>query len=217
MEKGFFAINSFYESIIFYLWDETIHVIDKTMRLISSFILFLFLFPLAHAQQSDTGILRSILAHYYKNEKPVYKGRSQLLYFYCDKPNNNEEIFETINKMDLPKSEIIKIRHAVNSDTGAESWQPALDELFQTDNSNLKIKINNCLSVEQYHEKRKVLNLNNQRLMIVSKPIFYGTGNLALVKVVFYRSIEHNSGSVLLMEKTDEQWTVRDFLNPWST
>src|SRR5690606_28445861 len=109
------------------------------------------------------------------------------------------------------------IRHAVNNDIEAESWQTNLDEIFQADKTNLKIKTNNCLSVEQYHEKRKVLNLNNQRLMIVSKPIFYGTGNLALVKVVFYRSIEHNNGSVLLMEKIDDQWTVRDFLNPWST
>lgn len=169
------------------------------------------------AQETDAGLLRAILAHYYKNEKPVYKGRSQLLHFFCDKPNNNEEIFETINKMNLPKSEIVKIRHSVTTDIAPESWQPSLDEIYQDDKTTLKIKINDCLSVEQYHQKRQVLNLNNQRLMIVSKPIIYGTGNFALVKVVFYRSIEHNNGAVLLMEKNDEQWTIRDFLNPWST
>jgi hypothetical protein len=187
------------------------------MRTLFPFLLSIFLFTSVKSQETDTGILKSILAHYYKNEKPVYKGRSQLLYFFCDKPNNNEEIFETINKMDLPKSEVAKIRNAVNTDVDAENWQPTLDELYLTDKSNLKIKINGCLSVDQYHEKRQVLNLNNQRLMIVSKPIFYGTGNLALVKVVFYRSIEHNSGSVLLMEKIDNNWTIKDFLNPWAT
>lgn len=187
------------------------------MRTTVLIFMFLFLLPSVNAQETDTGILRSILAHYYKNEKPVYKGRSQLLYFYCDKPNNNEEIFETINKMDLPKSEVAKIRHSVNTDVDADNWQVTLDELYQSDKTNLKIKINTCLALDQYHEKRQVLNLNNQRLMIVSKPIFYGTGNLALVKVVFYRSIEHNNGSVLLMEKVDDHWKIKEFLNPWAT
>lgn len=168
------------------------------------------------AQQSDTAILRSILAHYYKNEKPVYKGRSQLLYFFCEKPNNNEEIFETINKLTLSAADLKQIRHSVNTDTNPENWRADLDEIYSGDNTNLNIKINACLSVDEYHEKRKVLNLNNQRLMIVSQPIFYGQ-NMALAKVVFYRSIEHNNGSVLLLEHIGGQWVIRDFLNPWAT
>lgn len=183
---------------------------------------FLFLVPflvsqIAFAQDADAAILKPIVAKYYKTEKPVYKGRSQLLYFYCEKPNNNEEIFETVNAMGLPKEEVRAIRNAVNTDTNPETWTAALDEIYASDKTNLKIKINNCLSVPEYHEKRKILNLNNQRLMIVSKPVFFSNNTKALVKVVFYRSIEHNNGSVLLMEKSNDAWIIKESLNAWST
>jgi hypothetical protein len=53
--------------------------------------------------------------------------------------------------------------------------------------------------------------------MIISKPIYFGNGNNALVKVAFYRSIEHNSGSYLLLEKVNGIWTIKDYLNKWAT
>src|SRR5690606_2324484 len=108
-------------------------------------------------------------------------------------------------------------RHQVTTDVKPENWQQSLDKIFETDKSQLAIKINQCQSVEGYHEKRKVLNLNNQRLMIVSKPVFYANGSRALIKVVFYRSIEHNSGSVVQMQKVGDKWQIKDFLNEWST
>ncbi|NMH29376.1 hypothetical protein [Flavobacterium silvaticum] len=184
------------------------------------FISFLLLFPVVFfAQQTDkASILSAILYQNYKNEKPVYKGRgSQYLFLYCDKTNNNEEIFETVNAMKLPAETVKQLRQSVAKDVTAETWSTELETILALDKTNLKIKINDCLSLEQYQERRARLNLNNQRLMIIYKPLFYDNGNHALVKIVFYRSIEHNSGSVLLMEKTPTGWLIKDNLNPWST
>lgn len=186
------------------------------MKFLISSVFFLVTFSLT-AQDTDVAILKSVLKHYYKNEKPVYKGRSQLLYLYCDKPNNNEELFETVNKMKLPAKEVAKIRQQVKTDLKPEDWQSALDKIYESDKTQLSIKINECQSVDGYHEKRKVLNLNNQRLMIVSKPVFYANNTLALVKVVFYRSIEHNNGSVVVMQKVGNEWQIKDFLSKWAT
>ncbi len=168
------------------------------------------------AQQTDTEILKTILSTYYKTEKPIYKGRNQLLYFYCEKPNNNEEIFETINAMKLPAATVKQIRKQVETDVATENWSGELSEVFAADKTNLGIKVNSCISLDDYHIKKK-LNINNQRLLIVSKPVFYDNGNSALVKVVFYRSIEHNNGSILLFQRTGNNWELKDSLNPWST
>ena len=53
--------------------------------------------------------------------------------------------------------------------------------------------------------------------MIISKPLYYSKGNIALIKVVFYRNIEHNNGSILLLEKVNGVWAIKEFLNTWST
>ncbi|NUY80983.1 hypothetical protein HUK80_08765 [Flavobacterium sp. MAH-1] len=170
------------------------------------------------AQQKDSSrILETIVKNYYKNEKVVVKGRQQLLFFYCEKANNNEEIFEAVQGLKLATSEVKRIRTAVNSDTQPANWQVELEALYQDDQTKIQQKINDCLSVEQYQEKRAKLNLNNQRLMIVSKPVLFENNTKALVKVTFYRTIEHNNGSVLLMQKTDSGWIIKDFLNSWST
>jgi len=162
-------------------------------------------------------ILKSILEKYYKAEKPVYKGRSQLLYFYCNQANNNEEIFEAIRERQLPADFLKEMRSTVRTDLAERDWSAALETIFETDKSNLKQKISSCLTLEKYQEISKRLSLNNQRLMIVSKPLYYSKGNVALVKVVFYRNIEHNNGAILLMEKDGNNWIIKEYLNPWST
>lgn len=180
-------------------------------------VLLLAVSPAHSQQRQNAQILKAILRQYYKQEKPIYKGRNQLLFFFCDKANNNEEMFETVNGLKLPAETVRQIRQQVNNDTSAETWANELSEVLLDDKSKLAIKVNSCLSLEEYQEKQKRFNLNNQRLMIVSKPVFYDVGKHALVKVVFYRSIEHNNGSVLLMENTENGWQIRDYLNPWST
>ena len=52
--------------------------------------------------------------------------------------------------------------------------------------------------------------------MIVSKPIYFGA-KYVLIKVAFYRNIEHNSSSFLLMEKANSVWTIKEILNAWAT
>ncbi|RZJ36123.1 MAG: hypothetical protein EOO51_01875 [Flavobacterium sp.] len=188
------------------------------MKKIIAIVAFLFAATQAYPQQNrNTAILKTILLNYYKQEKPIYKGRNQLLFFFCDKANNNEEMFETVNGLKLPPETARSIRQQVSTDVSADNWATELADVLAADKGNLAIKVNACLSLEQYQEKQKRFNLNNQRLMIVSKPVFYDNGKHALVKVVFYRSIEHNNGSVLLMENTENGWQIRDFLNPWST
>lgn len=162
-------------------------------------------------------ILKTILENYYKNEKPVYKGRSQLLYLYCNQPKNNEELIEAVKGKKLPKDFLSEIQIKINDNGPEKDWSNELDQIFTLDKNQLKSKVNSCLSLEKYQEISKRLNLNNQRLMIVNKPIYYSKGTIALVKVVFFRNIEHNSGTVLLMEKVNETWTIKEYLNSWST
>lgn len=181
-------------------------------------LLFAITATIVSAQKSESAqILETIAKNYYKNEKVVVKGRQQLLFFYCEKPNNNEEIFEAVQGMKLAPATVKQIRQAVNSDVQQATWQAELESIYKDDQTKLQQKINDCLSVEEYQQRRSKLNLNNQRMMIVSKPILFENGKKALVKVTFYRSIEHNNGSVLLMEKTATGWTIKDFLNTWST
>jgi hypothetical protein len=169
------------------------------------------------AQNSDdTAILKTVLQRYYKTEKPVYKGRSQLLYLYCDRANNNEELVEAIQGTKIPSDFKHEIRAGI-ADLSQKDWLAELDAIYETDHTNLKQKISQCLDLEKYHEISRRLNLNNQRLMIISKPLYYSKSNIALVKVTFYRNIEHNNGSVLLLEKTNGNWIIKDYLNPWST
>lgn len=187
-------------------------------HLIKIILILLLFFELSFAQEADNAmVLNSILRNYYKTEKAVYKGRSQLLYFYCNQANNNEELFEAIKDHKLPKEFLNEIKLKVTTDLEEKSWSNELNTIFETDKTNLKIKINACLALEQYHEISRRLNLNNQRLMIVSKPLYYSKSNIALVKVVFYRNIEHNNGCILLMEKVNNIWTIKEYLNPWST
>ena len=180
-------------------------------------LVFCLIQPLMLFAQDDSAVLKTILSTYYKNEKAIYKGRNQLLFFYCDKPNNNEELFETINNLKLPPDLSRKLKQQVTSDIQPEQWATELNTILSAEKSTLPQKVNTCLSLEQYQEKQKKFNLNNQRLMIVSKPVYYPDGKHALVKVVFYRSIEHNNGSVLLMEFTNNSWIIKEQLNPWST
>ena len=162
-------------------------------------------------------ILKTILENYYKNEKPVYKGRSQLLYLYCNQPKNNEELIEAVKGKKLPKDFLSEIQIKINDNGPEKDWSNELEQIFTSDKNQLKSKVNSCLSLEKYQEISKRLNLNNQRLMIVNKPIYYSKGTIAVVKVVFFRNIEHNSGTVLLMEKVNETWTIKEYLNSWST
>jgi hypothetical protein len=80
----------------------------------------------------------------------------------------------------------------------------------------LKSKVTNCYSLEEFQIAAEKYKENNQRLMIVSKPMYFAT-NYCLVKVAFYRSIEHNSGSYFLFENLDGEWKIKETLNEWST
>ena len=162
-------------------------------------------------------VLKTILETYYKTEKPVYKGRSQLLYVYCNQSNNNEELIEAVKDKKLPAEFVKEIRAKINTDIAQKDWSKELSTIFESDKSNLKIKINDCVSLEKYQEISKRLQLNNQRLLIISKPLYYSKGTIALVKVVFFRNIEHNNGFILLMEKINENWVIKEQLNSWST
>jgi hypothetical protein len=183
-------------------------------------IVWLFLLCLTQVSfgQDQSGILKTILATYYKNEKPVVKGRgAQFLFVFCEKANNNEEMFETINSLKLSKQESAMLKSRVNTDKAAQNWSAELAKILTAENAMLKSKVNECMGLEAFQEKQKKSQFNNQRLLIISKPVFYTNGKTALVKVVFYRSIEHNSGSVLLMTKKGDTWEITSMLNPWET
>lgn len=186
-----------------------------------SFKKFLFVFLLLSnavlAQESDNAaILKSIFTKYYANEKVIAKGRLQLLSFYCKKAPNNEEVLEVISKNDFLKKNADEIKKQIISNID-EDWSAAYNLLFNNQNQYLKKKVNNCLSFEEYKSVSEKYGENNQRLMIVSKPIYFSKNTFALVKVAFYRSIEHNSSSYLLLEKVNDIWTIKEYLHAWST
>ena len=172
---------------------------------------------MAFAQENDNAaILKVIFTKYYANEKVIAKERLQLLSFYCKKAPNNEEVLEVITKNDLLKKNAVEIKSQIVKNI-EEDWAAAYNILFDNQNQYLKRKVNNCLSFEEYQKVSERYGENNQRLMIVSKPIYFSGNNFALVKVAFYRSIEHNSGSYLFFEKENGLWTIKEYINAWST
>jgi len=140
----------------------------------------------------------------------------QLLSFYCKKAPNNEEVLEVISKSDLLKKNADEIKKQINIMLD-EDWSAAYNILFNNQNQYLKSKVNACLSFDEYKIVSDRENQNNQRLMIVSKPIYFANNNFALVKIAFYRNIEHNSGSFLLFEKVNGVWIIKESLNEWAT
>jgi len=177
---------------------------------------FLLFNSLAFAQENhEAALLKVILVKYYQNEKVIVKNRLQFLSLYCNKAPNNEEVNEVIQGNALLKKNAKAIQSQINI-TLNEDWSKELNILFATENQYLKSKVNSCLSHEEFQKVSKRYNDNNQRLMIVSKPIFFDS-KYSLVKVAFYRNIEHNSGSYLLFEKVNGVWIIKDILNKWAT
>jgi hypothetical protein len=176
----------------------------------------LFFFSVAFSQENqEAAILKNILTKYYKNEKVIVKSRLQFLSLYCNKAPNNEEVLEVIQGNELLKKNATAIKSQIDI-TLNEDWSKEMNVIFATENKYLKSKVNNCLSLEEFQKVSKRFNDNNQRLMIVSKPIFFAT-KYCLVKVAFYRNIEHNSSSYLLFENINGTWTITETLNAWTT
>lgn len=185
-----------------------------------SFIFFFAFFLVTaqtNAQETDNAaLLKVIFTKYYKNEKVIAKGRLQLLNFYCKKAPNNEEVLEVISKSDLLKKNADEIKKQIDV-TLDEDWSAAYNILFTNQNQYLKSKVNACLSFEEYKVVSDRENQNNQRLLIVGKPIYFSNATYALVKITFYRNIEHNNGSFLLFEKVNGVWIIKESLNEWAT
>jgi hypothetical protein len=163
----------------------------------------------------NAAILKVIFTKYYKTEKVIVKGRLQLLSFYCNKAPNNEEVLEVISGNELLKKNGVEIKKQILFVN--ENWSEAYNLLFDNQNQYLKSKVNACVTLEEFQEISKQYGENNQRLLIINKPIYFLKNQFALVKVAFYRNIEHNSGRFLLMEKVNEQWIIKEYLNEWAT
>ena len=177
---------------------------------------FFCFFNFGYSQTNqDATILKVLLTKYYKNEKVIVKNRLQFLSLYCNKAPNNEETFEVITKNELLKKNAETIKQQV-ANKKEENWSAELAEIFNNQNQYLKSKVNACLSLDDYQKVSKRFNDNNQRLMIVSKPMYFAS-KYCLVKVAFYRNIEHNNGSFLLLENVNGIWVINEYLNEWST
>lgn len=167
-------------------------------------------------EQEDAALLKVIFSKYYKEEKVIAKGRLQLLRFYCKKAPNNEEVLAVIAESDYLKQHAGAIKAQIDY-TVNEDWMAAYQLLFNGQNQYLQRKVNQCFTMEEYKESYTQHGENNQRLMIISKPIYFAKQNSALVKVAFYRTIEHNSSSYLLLEKINGIWTIKEYLYEWAT
>ncbi len=190
-------------------------IIMKTLHII--FFVFFINASTIFAQEKDNeALLKIIFSKYYKNEKVIAKGRLQLLNFYCHKAPNNEEVLEVISKSDLLKKHADEIKKQIDI-TVNEDWSAEYTSLFNNQNQYLKSKVNACVALEEFQELSKKYGENNQRLLIISKPIYFAKNQYSLVKVAFYRSIEHNSGRFLLLEKVNGEWIIKEYLNEWAT
>jgi len=181
------------------------------------FALFFFIsIQLGFSQEiENAAVLKVLLSKAYTNEKAIVKNRLQLLSFYCNKAPNNEETLEVIKKNNLLKKNADAIKKQIDI-TINEDWSKEFNILFTNQHQYLKSKVNDCLSLEDFQKVSNQYGENNQRLMIASKPMYFAK-NFCLVKVAFYRNIEHNSGCFYLFEKKNEVWTIIETLNEWST
>lgn len=185
-------------------------------RFYLSFIFVFALFSVSYSQENnDAAILKIILTKYYATEKVIVKDRLQHLRLYCKKAPNNEELLEVISKNQLLKDNAKDIKSQIKI-TLDEDWTKEYDILFANEHQYLKSKVNKCLSLEEFQVVSKRFNDNNQRLMIINKPIYFAK-NYCLVKVAFYRNIEHNSGRYFLFEKKNGAWIIKEVLNEWET
>lgn len=176
---------------------------------------FLFCVQISFAQENNNAsILKIILSKYYVNEKVIVKNRLQTLFLFCQKSNNNEEVFETINQNDLLKKNDNEIRNQVLNKLD-ENWLDEYNAIFATENMHLKSRVNNCLSLDEFQKKANN-DLNYYRLLIVGKPMYFAK-KYCLIKVAIYRTIEHNSSRYLLFEKTNDKWEIKETLNEWET
>lgn len=185
------------------------------LKLVSLIAFFLFFTQVFSQEDNNTAILKILLTKYYANEKVIVKDRLQLLSFYCKKAPNNEETLEVIGKSKLLKDNAREIKSQINV-TIDEDWSKEFNTLFAKEHQYLKSKVNKCLSLEEFQVVSKRFNDNNQRLMIVNKPMYFGQ-KYCLVKVAFYRNIEHNSSRFFLFENSNGVWTIKETLNEWET
>lgn len=191
-------------------------IVPKMKTKIFILLLFTIFTTTASGQEADNAaILKVVFKKYYQNEKVIAKGRLQLLSFYCKKAPNNDEVIEVISKNDLLKKNAEVIKKQINNFT-EEDWSKEYNLIFSTENKYLKSKVNDCISLEEYKKVSDRFNLNNQRLMIVGKPIYFSE-KYCLIKVAFYRNIEHNNGTFLLLEKIEGVWTIKEYINEWAT
>lgn len=176
---------------------------------------FLFCVQITFAQENNNApILKVILSKFYANEKVIVKNRLQTLFLFCQKSNNNEEVFETINQNEFLKKNNTEIRDQVQNKSD-ENWINEYNSVFALENKHLKSRVNNCLSLDEF---QKIANndLNYYRLLIIGKPIYFAK-KYCLIKVAIYRTIEHNSSRYLLFEKTNDKWEIKETLNEWET
>lgn len=166
--------------------------------------------------QEDAALLKVIFSKYYKEEKVIAKGRLQLLNFYCKKAPNNEEVLAVLAESEYLRKNADAIKAQIDI-TITEDWMAAYQLLFTGQNQYLKSKVNQCVSMEEFKVSYAQHGENNQRLLIISKPIYFASGTSALVKVAFYRTIEHNNSSYLLLEKVNGLWTIKEYLYEWAT
>ena len=186
------------------------------MTLLKTSLFVLLTFQLGFSQEiENAAILKVLLTKAYANEKVIVKNRLQLLSFYCNKAPNNEETLDVINDNLFLKKNAATLKKQINP-TIQEDWSKEFSILFTNQHQFLKSKVNDCLSLEEFQKVSDRNGENNQRLLIISKPMFFA-GNYCLVKVAYYRSIVRNSFCFYLLEKKNDIWTIIDTLNEFSS
>lgn len=177
-------------------------------------LLFCFVTTSFSQTKNDMSVLEVLLAKYYAKEKVIVKNRLQLLKFYCQKVPNNEELKFVVKKNDLLKKNATQILKAIKINLN-ESWETDLTTIFNN-NKTLKSKVNQCFSAEYFKENVTKTVQNNQRFLLINKPVFFEK-NYCLVKIAFFRNNEHNYACYHILEYKENSWQIIETLDEWET
>ena len=167
------------------------------------------------SEPKEAGLLRYILKKNYQPEKIIVKNRMQLLFFYCQKAPNTPEILQVIKDNPELKSFEKELKAAFKMPS-TDNWNAELTWICEQEGKSLTNKINGCKSKEDFLAITEKKGSLIQRLLIVNKPIYFGS-NQVLVRVASFKSSEHNSSGYYWFEQTEQGWVFKKIISDWTT
>ena len=169
------------------------------------FLLVMGWFTSVSYGQINPELMQAIASHYYKNERPVVKGRWYHLY-----------LFDTISVLPLPIAEsllsehpdrIKQLRAANLQAKDARTW----DQLLEAFPEGLRKKMGTPHSLEQFHAMLEQRTTQHPYLLVVFTP-YRVSENEYIAIVRHFRNSEHQKEEVAVWKRQNGQWRYAEQL-----